>query len=85
MEILQGILIWRLFGGFKEYLFEPSGIPGGSAVKAACSEDEGSIPGSEDPLEKEMLTLSCTLTWKIPWTKEPRGLQSMGSKKSGTT
>ena len=33
MEILQGIPIWWLFGGFKEYLFEPSIPPGGSAVK----------------------------------------------------
>ena len=32
----------------------------------------------EDPLEKEMATHSSTLAWKIPWTKEPGGLQSMG-------
>ena len=30
----------------------------------------------EDPLEKEMATYSITLAWKIPWTKEPGGLQS---------
>ena len=34
--------------------------------------------GWEDPLEKEMATHSSTLAWKIPWTKEPGGLQSMG-------
>ena len=34
--------------------------------------------GGEDPLEKEMATHSSTLSWKIPWTKEPGGLQSMG-------
>ena len=33
--------------------------------------------GSEDPLEKEMATHSSILAWKIPWTKEPGGLQSM--------
>ena len=32
--------------------------------------------GSEDPLEKEMTTHSTTLTWEIPWTEEPHGLQS---------
>ena len=32
----------------------------------------------EDPLEKEMATPSSILAWKIPWTEEPGGLQSMG-------
>ena len=34
--------------------------------------------GGEEPLEKEMATHSSILAWKIPWTKEPGGLQSMG-------
>ena len=42
--------------------------------------DVGSIPGWEDPLEKGMATHSRTLAWRIPWTKEPGGLQSMGSQ-----
>ena len=37
--------------------------------------------GREDPLEKEMATHSSTLAWKIPWTEEPRRLQSMGSQR----
>ena len=37
----------------------------------------------EDPLEKEMTTHSSTLAWKIPWTEEPGGLQSMGSQRVG--
>ena len=36
--------------------------------------------GWEDPLEKEMATHSSILTWRIPWTEEPGGLQSMGSQ-----
>ena len=32
----------------------------------------------EDPLEKEMATHSSTLAWRIAWTEEPGGLQSMG-------
>ena len=35
--------------------------------------------GWEDPLEKEMATPSSILAWKISWTEEPGGLQSMGS------
>ena len=35
--------------------------------------------GREDPLEKEMATHSSIPAWKIPWTEEPGGLQSMGS------
>ena len=34
----------------------------------------------EDPLEEEMATYSSTPAWKIPWTEEPGGLQSMGSQ-----
>ena len=35
--------------------------------------------GREDPLEEEMATHSRILAWRIPWTGEPGGLQSMGS------
>ena len=37
----------------------------------------------EDPLEEEMATHSSILAWKIPWTEEPWGLQSMGSQRLG--
>ena len=40
--------------------------------------------GQEDPLEKEMATHSSILNWRIPWTLEPGGLQSMGVTKSWT-
>ena len=36
--------------------------------------------GWEDPLEKEMVTHSSILVWKIPWTEESGGLQPMGSQ-----
>ena len=39
--------------------------------------------GQEDPLEKEMATLSSVLAWRIPWTEESEGLQSMGSQRVG--
>ena len=36
--------------------------------------------GREDSLEKEMANHASILAWRIPWTKEPGGLQSMGSQ-----
>ena len=39
--------------------------------------------GQEDPLEKGMSTDSSILAWRIPWTEEPGGLQSMGSQRVG--
>ena len=61
------------------------GFPDGKVVKnppanAGNAGDMGSIPGWEDPLEKEMATLSSILTWRIPWTEEVGGLQSVWSQ-----
>ena len=39
--------------------------------------------GREDLLEKEMVTHSSTLAWKIPWTEKPGRLQAMGSQRLG--
>ena len=39
--------------------------------------------GWEDALEKGMATHSSILAWRIPWTEEPGGLQSMGSQRVG--
>ena len=36
--------------------------------------------GQEDPVEKEIVTLSSILAWEMPWTEMPGGLQSMGSQ-----
>ena len=41
-------------------------------------ETQGPSLGCEDPLEKRIATHSSTFAWRIPWTKEPGGLQSMG-------
>ena len=37
----------------------------------------------EDPLEEGMATHSSILAWKIPWTKEPGGVWSLGSQRVG--
>ena len=39
-------------------------------------------PGQEDPLEQEMAAHASIFAREIPWTEEPRGLQSMGLQKS---
>ena len=41
--------------------------------------------GQEDPLEKGMAAHSSILTWRIPWTEEPGGLQSVGSQRVDMT
>ena len=59
------------------------GFPGGSEGKeTACNAREwGSISDWEDPLKKEIATHSSVLDWRIPWSEEPGGLQSMGSQR----
>ena len=61
------------------------GFPGGSDGKeSTCSAgDLGLILGWEDPLEKGMATHSSILAWRIPWTEDAGGLQSMGSQRMG--
>ena len=52
--------------------------------QSVCSAgDPGSIPGQEDPLEEGMATHSSISAWRIPWTEEPGGLQSVGSHRVG--
>ena len=43
----------------------------------------GSILGQEDLLEERIVTHSNILAWRIPWTEEPGGLQTMGSQRVG--
>ena len=57
-------------------------LPCGSAVKNLPAMRETWVQSlrGENPLEEEMAIHSSILTWKIPWTEDPGGLQSMGSK-----
>ena len=61
------------------------GFPGGSVVKnpPAMQETQVQFLHLEDSLEGEMATHSSILAWRIPWTEEPSGLQSMGSERVG--
>ena len=60
-------------------------FPGGSDSKESpCNAgDLGSILSQEDPLEEGMATHSSILAWRIPWTEESGGLQSMGLQRVG--
>ena len=62
------------------------GFPYGSAVKnppAMQGPQEMQVLslGWEDPLEEDMAAHSSILAWRVPWTQEPGGLQSMGSQR----
>ena len=62
-----------------------TGSPGGAGVRDPPAHAGGARDwvwslGGEDPLEEEVATHSSTLAWRIPWTEEPGGLQSMGSQ-----
>ena len=63
---------WNLFGAI-EYLVAQmvKNLP-------AMQETQVWSLGQEDPLEKGIATHSSILSWRIPWTEEPGGLQSMG-------
>ena len=47
----------------------------------AMQETQVQSLGQEDSLEEGMATHSSILAWRIPWTEEPGGLQSMGSQR----
>ena len=59
------------------------GLPGGSVVKhlVAMQQTRVQLLSRENTSEEEMATHSGILAWRIPWTQEPGGLQSMGSKR----
>ena len=63
------------------------GFPGGLVVKNPPAVQEMWVRslGQVYPLEKETATYTSILSQEIPWTEEPGGLQSMGSKESDMT
>ena len=62
------------------------GLPGSSAGRIRLPTQKMQVPslGREDPLEEGTATHSRVLAWRIPWTEEPGGLQSMGVAESET-
>ena len=61
-----------------------SGLLGGSALRINLPTQEMQVRSlnPDNPLEKEMVTHSDILAWRIPWTEETDGLQSIRSQKS---
>jgi len=57
-------------------------FPGVSVVKNPLAMQETTVRsrGLKDRLEEDMVTHSSILAWRIPWTEEPGGLQSIGSQ-----
>ena len=85
----SSVLAWRTPG-----TGEPDGLPSmgshrvrhnWSDLAAAVQEIRVQSLGHEDPLEEKMATHCSTLSWRILWTEEPSGLQSLGSQVSDTT
>ena len=70
---------------FSNLLWMGRGFPGGSDGKNPPEMKETWVQfmGWEDHLEERMATHSSILAWRIPWTEEPRRLQSMGSQRVG--
>ena len=75
---------------FFRYFCIIMGFPDRTVDKESnCDEGDKEIRGQSlgqvDPLEEEMATHSSILAWRILWTEEPCGLQSMGSQRVNTT
>ena len=75
--------LFLLIGAFDPFTFKVITDIYVPMVKHLSTMRETQVPslGWEDPLEKEMAIHSSTIAWKIPWTKDPGRLQSMGSQR----
>ena len=67
------LYIWGFLGG----------THGKESASAGDVRDMSWSQGWEDPLEEGMATHSSIVAWRVPWTEEPGGLQSMGPKRVG--
>ena len=78
-------LCWLVCKAMEQYLVYMICFPDGSDGKQSASDagDLDSIPGWEDPLEKEIATYSNILAWRSPWTEKPSRLKSIGSHGAG--
>ena len=91
-SFLSGISIYvatikelRIIEDHRHTILPYTGFPCSQSVKNLPAVQETWVwsLGWEDPLEKEMATHSSILAWKISWTEEPGGLQSIGSQRVG--
>ena len=88
MHLLQNSWVWFwcclvtwMWGGVG---YVPGFLGSSHGKESACSAgDLGSIPVLGRSLEEDMAAQCSILAWRIPWTEEPGGLQSMGSQRVG--
>ena len=78
-----GKVFWSSFFPFSLFRLWASIVAQSVKNLPAVQETQVWSLGWEDPLEKEMATHSSILAWKISWTQEPGGMQSMGSQRVG--
>ena len=88
MMIVLVLIFWGIFiiSVLVDLPSSSMGFPGGSRMVKNLPtvwETQFRFLGQQDPLEKGMTTHSSFLAWRIPWTKEPGGLQSVGLQKVG--
>ena len=85
--VLQGYVLFLIVSCFRNWriIWTQWGFPGDSDDKESdCNtRDPGSILGSGRPLGEGNDNSSEILAWRIPWTEEPGGLQSMGLQRVG--
>ena len=78
-QVYRCVLLPFLVGGDLHLILSSATI---FCKESACTAgDVGLLPGWEDPLEEGMATHTSILAWRIPWTEEPGGLQSVGSQR----
>ena len=92
MQLVQGPHFEKHCSKSPELTQKRGSMCGGASLLAqmvknlpAMQETQVRSLGWEDPLEKEMAAHSSILAWRIPWTQEPGGLQSMGSQRVSRT
>ena len=88
-DLRQVTAVFRVASSFKNVEMVPAGASQVMLVVKNPPATAGDIEmrvqslGGEDPLEEGMATHSSILVWRIPWTKEPGGQQSIGSQRVG--
>ena len=70
---------------FRDFIINLGFLSGSDGTKNLIATQETWVryEGQEDPLEKQMAIHSSILAWRIPWTEEPGGLQSITSQRVG--
>ena len=82
---MSTVSLFIISPNWKQTKHSPMGEWMAQMVKSlpAIQETQVRALGWDDPLEKRTATHSSVLAWRVPWTEEPDGLQSMGSQRVG--